>query len=465
LTLLELAPDSKSVLIGGWQDLRLLELSSGREWSLELMESGEFRVQDARFAPDGQILLAVGFNDKDIGELRWWHLGRGGPGSRFPLRPLLPKNVACGMAQVPLGPDSKHVTLVSADTHDKKLHLLVAEIESGKIVHDLGEHPNLPVMLLFSPDGKQLLSVAEEKLRRWNTVTGKEQAPIAGKDIAYALFAPDGNTLGIVNRRGICLYDATSGKERHRLPRASGELYTMRWSNHRGTVGGPFAFSPDSKTVAVADGRTIRQWDVASGQEIGPTPYLEQIHAVAVAQHARLVAACSAKLVQLWDTAANKVVLRAEAWPDAAKQQVALTAVALAPDGRRLAVGASDGTVTLFDMQTGKRLGPIRFHEAAIASLVFLADGNTVVSADRASGACYWDAASGGLLRKAALPPPAKRKKHQHELDRPDQWHELLNSEHFFFARQLVPTLSPDGRQLIVSQETSLGPGPAATKR
>jgi hypothetical protein len=62
-----------------------------------------------------------------------------------------------------LAPDSRHVALLSTDTQDQKPHLILAEIESGKIVRDFGEHPQLPLMLCFSPEGKELVSLAKER--------------------------------------------------------------------------------------------------------------------------------------------------------------------------------------------------------------------------------------------------------------------------------------------------------------
>jgi WD40 repeat protein len=150
-------------------------------------------------------------------------------------------------------------------------------------------------------------------------------------------------------------------------------------------------------------------------------------------------------------------VLRVPAWPDTNKKDVALTAVALSLDGRRLAAGASDGTLALFDVPTGKQRGPLRFHEAAITSLVFLADGNTLVSADMGCGAGLWDTASGALLRKLALPRLGDEKVQGWAKKEPDGWHALFDSSSFYVARQLAPALSPDGRLLIAPQQSSLG--------
>ncbi len=191
--------------------------------------------------------------------------------------------------------------------------------------------------------------------------------------------------------------------------------------------GDAIAFSPDSKKLAVAHGRVIRQWDVATGQEIGPAPYSETIHALAVAKDARWVAACSSKQVQVWD-ATGQVVLHVTAWPDADKQQVALTAVALSADGHRLAVGGSDGGVMLFHVATGKRLSQLRFHDAPLTSLRFRADDKQLVSADSKNQMALWNAVSGEQIGKFALPPRGDADTPKWMSSGPGAWHELLGS-------------------------------------
>src|SRR5438105_4834450 len=74
------------------------------------------------------------------------------------------------------------------------------------------------------------------------------------------------------------------------------------------------ATSPDGKTRAEADGNTVKLLDVATGKELR-----------AFKGHTE-----------------------------------AVTAVAFAPDGKRLASGGKDNTILLWDMPTGRLLAKIR---------------------------------------------------------------------------------------------------------
>jgi WD40 repeat protein len=53
---------------------------------------------------------------------------------------------------------------------------------------------------------------------------------------------------------------------------------------------------------------------------------------------------------------------------------------AISPDARRLAVGAGDGTITIWDLESNEEVATIKGHERAIDHLFFLADGKTLIS-------------------------------------------------------------------------------------
>jgi RNA polymerase sigma factor (sigma-70 family) len=156
-----------------------------------------------------------------------------------------------------------------------------------------------------------------------------------------AVFSPDGKRLatgGTGFGRGVCLWDARTGRLLHHL-RQTGESRSL-------------AFSPDGQTL-VAAGLPVRAWDVGTGRE-------------------------RFRIDKLTNVAAS---------------------VAFTPDGRTLAVGTFDGKLHLCDARTGaQRLevgGPLR----AVWGLAFAPDGKTVATADIGPGLRLWDARSGALLR------------------------------------------------------------------
>jgi WD40 repeat protein len=58
-----------------------------------------------------------------------------------------------------------------------------------------------------------------------------------------------------------------------------------------------------------------------------------------------------------------------------------MLAVAFSPDGKRLATGAGDGLVKLWDRPTGREVLTLSGHARGVTSLGFSADGRRLVSA------------------------------------------------------------------------------------
>jgi WD40 repeat protein len=448
-TFLQFSPDSKLLATEG-ERVKVYDLLTGQVRHVLPIEDKEFRIENAHFTPDGQMLVIIGLAAGG-GEIRWWDLGRGGALTTLPQRPLTKDKEGLLPGLIMLAPDSKHLALVSKVPQHQSPHLMLVELESGKILRDIGEQPVLPQRLMFSPNGKQLTSLVSDRLERWEVSTGKKLAPLNGVKNAAIQFAPDGKTLAVADGSVLRFLDATTAEERWRIP-----CQVCATSASDDGAGGPIAISPDSKRLAVAHGRAIRQWDVATGKEIGPTPYLETIHAVAVAEEARWVATCSSQQVQVWDAGTGQIVLRAPAWTDADKQQVALTAVALSADGQRLAVGGSDGIVALFHVPTGKRLSQLRYLDAPLTSLLFLAGGSKLLSADIKYQTALWDAVSGEQIRRFVLPSTAGTGAPKWMKTGREAWHDLFESSSFYVPRSFGPTLAPDGQHLLISSQKTI---------
>ena len=67
--------------------------------------------------------------------------------------------------------------------------------------------------------------------------------------------------------------------------------------------------------------------------------------------------------------------------------------VALSPDGRRFAAGASDGRITIWDVASHQELATLEGHKERVMQLAFTPDGDHLVSASK-DQLRVWSAAS-----------------------------------------------------------------------
>ena len=165
------------------------------------------------------MLVIVG-HSADGEEIFWCRLGRDGAIKALPQRPCTKdkKSQAEHNPVIMVAPDSKHLAIVSTLPQHETPHLILVEIESGKVARDFGECSVLPRRLVFSPDGKQLTALVAGKLERWEVKTGNKLSPLNALDNAVIQFAPDGKTLAVADGNVLRLHDATTTEVRCRIP-------------------------------------------------------------------------------------------------------------------------------------------------------------------------------------------------------------------------------------------------------
>jgi WD40 repeat protein len=151
------------------------------------------------------------------------------------------------------------------------------------------------VRVTISPDGKLVTawgwSPYEFQVRA--TATGDLVRSFSGKGLGFALFSPDGRSLAVGDHSGYECWEIARWKS----------LFSRRTQAGLGVR--EFAFSPDSRILAVAHSETMVQFlDSSTGQEIAAfePPDPKNINWLAFSPDGAYFAATGGKWgTQLWD--------------------------------------------------------------------------------------------------------------------------------------------------------------------
>jgi WD40 repeat protein len=254
-------------------------------------------------------------------------------------------------------------------------------VVGGRMIIDqyMGEGPPSPAA--YSADGKILATLDTRNAALLiDTATGKtirkyELKENQGHSLALTT---DGKVLAVSEGNGednyVHLWDVPGDRE---LPNL--KLGKQRMANK-------LLFSDDGKMLASIMGGQIRLWDVTTGKRARLYEGHENIvTGIAFSSDGKYLASAGADgTVRVWETGSEEEVKKL------AVMDKNFTSVALSADGKYVLAGSDDQHIYRWNL-TNDECKPLDGHTMAVTALAVSPDGATLASADFGGGIRLWD--------------------------------------------------------------------------
>ena len=307
---------------------------------------------------------------------------------------------ALAVAALLVMPASSHAKSNTAGSRGIRAALTEA---SPQLVIETGGHQALILQLIFTADGRELISVSHDKtIRVWSvsasgkaalarTIRGQIESGRAGSLWAAALSPPDAQQ----RHRWLAVGGILAGSPQEQFAirlhdYASGDVHALL-PGHRDVVLA-LAFSPDGRWLASASkDKTVRLWDMTAlrGGNMARAPLVLRDHTDAIydlawsASGDRLASASYDHRVGLWNTASlaqGNVTLidRLRGHTDQVRS------VAFHPSGEELLSGGKDATIRRWRARDGKSLKVFAKAKEKVSGLSFAPDGRWLLTGNLA---------------------------------------------------------------------------------
>jgi WD40 repeat protein len=237
--------------------------------------------------------------------------------------------------------------------------------------------------LAFSADGLTLASGGFRTAKIWQRPRNVREQQFAGAGpggVQSLAVSADGKLIATVgNDHAIKVWDRASAKPVASLAGHSANVTSLR-------------FAADGKSLVSGSlDKSVRIWKLPEGTPAGRIDTPSPVNAVTLVAGGTQIATGGAdNKIRIWTT------------PAAATRQVpvtgSITATAVSPDRKLLAVAEANNQVRVIDLATGKDVKALAGHGGAVTSISFQADGKRLATVSADKTARVWDIAAGQVV-------------------------------------------------------------------
>ncbi|MBK6750808.1 MAG: WD40 repeat domain-containing protein [Pyrinomonadaceae bacterium] len=261
----------------------------------------------------------------------------------------------------------------------------------------------------FSPVMNMIASGGwNNSLKHWRGTDNEQMyaanASVSGNLIFDLAFSPDGKSIVTGSRP-----DYSKPAPSVRVWNAADGTPGVALKNVPSELCGSVAYSRDGARVAAGcfnqdtAARSVRIWDAKTGAEIkiikdvdGPVVFSKDGSRV-TGGHGYT------RMLKLFEISTGNEVFSING-----QSFNGVESVAMSPDGKHLVSGNSNGSITIWDANTGKEITAIKGHTKMVNSVSYSPNGQIIASVSEDGSVAIWNAATGAELWTVKETKPAK---------------------------------------------------------